>query len=295
MAVLHDLQMGPAITRALEEDWGFGDWTTDLCIPETTQALAQIICKEGSDSGENSKNPGGMVVCGVEVAQAVFMKVDPKLTITTKKNNGSRASKGDLLMQIEGSARSILKAERVALNFLGRMCGIATLTRRFVDQLEGTKTQLLDTRKTTPGLRIFEKSATMVGGARNHRLCLTDGVIVKENHIRAAGGISSAVMRLRESLPPTLKIEVETTTIHEVQEALDAGADLIMLDNMGLAEMALAVRTVRGRALLEASGNVRLDNVRQIAGTGVDFISTGAIIHSARWADLSLLFEQSGQ
>jgi nicotinate-nucleotide pyrophosphorylase (carboxylating) len=170
------------------------------------------------------------------------------------------------------------------------MCGIATLTREFVRRLEGTSTQLLDTRKTTPGLRLLEKSATVIGGARNHRLCLTDGVIVKENHIRAAGGISKAVARLLESLPPTLKIEVETTNLAEVQEALDAGADLIMLDNMSVAEMTLAVRTVRGRALLEASGNVRLENAREIAGTGVNFISTGAIIHSARWSDLSLLF-----
>jgi nicotinate-nucleotide pyrophosphorylase (carboxylating) len=278
MAVLHDLQMSSAITRALEEDWGFGDWTTDLCIPENVQSAATIIAKEPT------------VVCGVEVARAVFAKVDPQLTITIKTPNGRAALKGDVLLEISGAARSILKAERVALNFLGRMCGIATLTRQFVDQLAGTKAQLLDTRKTSPGLRIFEKSATMTGGARNHRLCLTDGVIVKENHIRAAGGISKAVQRLKESLPPTLKIEVETTNLGEVQEALDAGADLIMLDNMGLAEMTLAVRTVRGRALLEASGNVRLDTVREIAGTGVDFISTGAIIHSARWSDLSLLF-----
>lgn len=290
MAVLHDLQMGPAITRALEEDWGFGDWTTDLCIPESSRALARIVVKEAGDPGDPSPHT---VVCGVEVARAVFLKVDPELTITIHNANGSLTQRGDILMEIEGSSRSILKAERVALNFLGRMCGIASLTRKFVEQLKGTKTQLLDTRKTTPGMRIFEKSATMMGGARNHRLCLTDGVIVKENHIRAAGGISRAVMRLRESLPPTLKIEVETTNIREVQEALDAGADLIMLDNMSLSEMTLAVRTVRGRALLEASGNVRLDNVKQIAGTGVDFISTGAIIHSARWADLSLLFQFS--
>jgi nicotinate-nucleotide pyrophosphorylase (carboxylating) len=195
-----------------------------------------------------------------------------------------------LILQIEGNARSILKAERVALNFMGRMCGISMLTREYVRRIEGTKTQLLDTRKTTPGLRLLEKSATVIGGARNHRLCLTDGVIVKENHIRAAGSIAKAVARLLESLPPTLKIEVETTNLDEVQQALDAGADLIMLDNMSISEMTLAVRTVRGRALLEASGNVRLENVREIAETGVDFISTGAIIHSARWADLSLLF-----
>ncbi|MCX6105933.1 MAG: carboxylating nicotinate-nucleotide diphosphorylase [Proteobacteria bacterium] len=279
MATIHAIQLTPMITRALEEDWGFGDWTTDLCVPADKQARARIIAKEPT------------LVAGSEVARAVFLAVDPTLRVEIAAENGASLQKGDLILEISGSARSILKGERVALNFLGHMCGIATLTREFVKQLTGTKVQLLDTRKTTPGLRLLEKSATVVGGARNHRMCLTDGVIVKENHIRAAGGISAAVSRLLESLPPTLKIEVETTNLTEVQEALDAGADLIMLDNMPIAEMALAVRTVRGRALLEASGNVRLDTVREIAATGVNFISTGAIIHSARWSDLSLLFE----
>lgn len=279
MAQLHEIQLGPMITRALEEDWGGGDWTTDICVPEEAQAKARLIAKEPT------------IVSGVEVARAVFLKVDPSLKLTLHCKNGDTLSKGDLMLAVEGNARSILKAERVALNFMARMCGISALTREYVKQLDGTKTQLLDTRKTTPGLRLLEKSATVTGGARNHRLCLTDGVIVKENHIRAAGGITKAVARLLESLPPTLKIEVETTNLEEVQEALDAGADLIMLDNMSVSEMALAVRTVRGRALLEASGNVRLDTVRPIAETGVDFISTGAIIHSARWADLSLLFD----
>jgi nicotinate-nucleotide pyrophosphorylase (carboxylating) len=278
MAQIHEIQLTPIVTRALEEDWGFGDWTTDLTVPEDKQASARIIAKEVT------------VVCGVEVARAVFHRVDPTVVVDVRTENGRTAAKGDTILEIRGAARSILKAERVALNFLGRMCGIATLTREFVTRLEGTKAQLLDTRKTTPGLRLLEKSATVIGGARNHRLCLTDGVIVKENHIRAAGGIKAAVERLLESLPPTLKIEVETTTLAEVQEALDAGADLIMLDNMSIAEMTLAVRTVRGRVRLEASGNVRLENAREIAETGVDFISTSAIIHSARWADLSLLF-----
>lgn len=281
MALIHEIQLTPIVTRALEEDWGFGDWTTDLTVPEGTQAQARIISKE----------PTPMVVAGVEVARAVFMRVDPTLIVDLKVKNGDVANKGDVLLTIKGSARSILKAERVSLNFFARMCGIATMTREFTKRLEGTKTQLLDTRKTTPGLRLLEKSATVIGGARNHRLCLTDGVIVKENHIRAAGGITNAVSRLLESLPPTLKIEVEASTLAEVQEALDAGADMIMLDNMSVAEMALAVRTVRGRVRLEASGNVKLDNCREIAETGVDFISTSSIIHSSRWSDLSLLFD----
>jgi len=278
MAPIHAIQLMPVITRALEEDWGFGDWTTDICVPEHTQATARIIAKEAT------------LAAGVEVARATFLLVDPTLKVDLKVDNGAALNKGDVILEVSGSARSILKGERVALNFLGRMCGIATLTRAFVQELSGTKAQLLDTRKTTPGLRLLEKSATVIGGARNHRMCLTDGVIVKENHIRAAGGISKAVARLLESLPPTLKIEVEASNLEEVQEALDAGADLIMLDNMSVAAMALAVRTVRGRVLLEASGNVRQDTVRKIAETGVDFISTGAIIHSARWSDLSLLF-----
>ena len=276
---LHRIQIDPIITRALEEDWGSGDWTSDIVVPQNKQAKAKIIAKEPC------------IVAGLEVATAVFRTVDENLVVTAHCQNGDLLANKQMILEVSGSARSILKAERVTLNFLGRMCGIATLTRKYVDQLAGTKAQLLDTRKTTPGLRILEKSATVVGGARNHRFGLSDGVIIKENHIRAAGGITIAVERLSESLPPTIKIEVEVSNLQEAQEALDAGAELIMLDNMSLAEMEMAVRTIRGRALLEASGNVTLENVRQVAETGVDFISTGAIIHSSRWADLSLLFE----
>ncbi len=280
MPVLHPIQLEPIIRRALEEDWGGGDWTTDLCVPADKTAVAKIIAKQD-----------GVVVACMEVAQMVFKMVDPSLKIQVVKANGSLAHNRDVLLEISGNARSILKAERVALNFLGRTCGIATYTKKFVELLGGTKAQLLDTRKTTPGLRMIEKAATATGGARNHRVSLTDGVLVKENHIRAAGGITAALGRLTESLPPTLKIEVETTNLQEVQEALDAGADIIMLDNMPPAEMEMAVRTIQGRALVEASGNVRLDNIRRIAETGVDFISTSATLHSAPGVDLSLLFE----
>jgi nicotinate-nucleotide pyrophosphorylase (carboxylating) len=275
---LHAIQIDPIITRALEEDWGFGDWTTDICVPVEKQSRATIIAREST------------LVAGVDVASAVFRKVDPTLVLKPQVQNGDRAENGHVLLEVSGCARSILKSERVALNLLARMCGIATMTRAFVDQLEGTKAQLLDTRKTTPGLRILEKSATVIGGARNHRFSLCDGVIVKENHIRASGGIKAAVSRLLESLPPTLKVEVEVTNLDEVQEAIDAGAHVLMLDNMTVPEMTMAVRTVRGRALVEASGNVRLENVRRVAETGVDFISTSAVFHSSRWADLSLLF-----
>lgn len=280
MHELHRIQLEPIINRALEEDWGYGDWTTDLCVPKDKESKARIITRED------------IVVSGVDVATDVFRRVDPSLKVQQLVKNGQRVEGKTVLLEITGNARSILKSERVALNFLGRMCGIATTTRAFVDQLSGTKCQLLDTRKTTPGLRLIEKAATVTGGARNHRVGLCDGVIVKENHIRAAGGIKPAVSRLLESLPPTLKIEVEVTNLNEVQEAIDAGADIIMLDNMSIAEMAMAVRTIKGRAKTEASGGVKLDTVRQIAETGVDFISTGSTIHSARWSDLSMLFDK---
>lgn len=279
MQELHEIQLDPIITRALEEDWGYGDWTTDLCVPVGKKSTAKIITRER------------IVVSGIDVVKAVFKKVDPNLQLDLQAHNGDTLEANQTILTIAGSARSILKGERVALNFLGRMCGIATTTRQYVDQLAGTKCQLLDTRKTTPGLRLLEKAATVTGGARNHRVGLCDGVIVKENHIRAAGGIKEALSRLLDSLPPTLKIEVEATNLEEVQEAMDAGADIVMLDNMPLSEMALAVRTARGRVKLEASGGVKVDTVRKIAETGVDYISTGSTIHSARWSDLSLLFD----
>ena len=279
MPQLHTLQIEPIIKRALEEDWGAGDWTTDLCVPPNRQASAQIVAKAPA------------TICGMEVAKAVFEYVDPNCEIELKQHNGDSVPAGTSLMTMRGDSRCLLKAERVALNFLAHMSGIATETRKYVRQLEPFACDLLDTRKTTPGLRILEKSATATGGARNHRLCLTDGVLIKENHIRAAGGIGPAVSGLLESLPPTIKIEVETGTLAEVHEALEAGAHLIMLDNMPVSEMAMAVRTVRKRALLEASGNVTLSNIVEIAETGVDFVSTSSILYGATWADLSLLFD----
>ncbi len=279
MQELHSIQIEPIIERALEEDWGYGDWTTDLTVEKGREASARIICKEDC------------VAAGLDIALAVFRKVDPSLNVQIKAENGQFVKDRTELLRISGNARSILKGERVALNLMGRMCGIASITREFVKALEGTKTQLLDTRKTTPGLRILEKSATVLGGARNHRFGLCDGALVKENHIRAAGGITNAVHRLREGLPPMLKIEVETTNLDEVKEAIAAGADIIMFDNMSVDAMKEAMAFVNGRALVEASGNVRLNNVRAIAETGVNFISTSSVITGARWSDLSLLFD----
>ena len=280
MKALHHLHIEPLVKRAIEEDWGGGDWTTDLCVPKGKQATATIVSKQDE-----------LVVAGLEVAEKVFEVVDPDLKVTFLSSDGTAIQKGDKLLQVQGSARSILKSERVALNFLIRISAVATTTRQYVKKLEGTETQLLDTRKTTPGLRLIEKAATAIGGARNHRISLTDGVMVKENHIRACGSITLALNKLKESLPPTLKVEVETTNLKEVEEALKAGADLIMLDNMSNEDMIKAVEFVDGKALLEASGNVTLERLKDIADTGVDFVSTSAILHSTPGVDISMLFD----
>ncbi len=277
---VHELQIRSLIENALKEDWSFVDWTTDNCVDEEKNASAKIVCKEPT-----------LTVAGLKVAQLVFQITDSNLTITQKVHDGEEIAKGDVLLTVEGRARSILKGERTALNFLCRLCGIATLTKAFVKEISGTKTRLLDTRKTTPGLRLLEKYAVMVGGGQNHRFCLSDGILIKENHIRAAGGITCAIQRIRGKTPPGLKIECEVTSLQEMREALTAGADIVMLDNMPTSDMKEAVREAAGRCHLEASGNVRLENIKKIAETGVDFVSSGSIIHRASWADLSLLFD----
>ncbi len=277
MQDIHDIQLQPLVTRALEEDCGYGDWPTDICIPKDTHTNAQIIAKEP------------LVVACIELVTAVFGVVDSELKVEPRVSNGTAVHAGEVLAMFSGRARSILKGERVALNFLARLCGIATLTTQFVAKIADHKAQLLDTRDTTPGLRMLEKAAAAIGGASNHRLGLCDGVVIKENHIRAAGGIKPALALLQESLPPTLKVEVEVKQLDQLQEALVAGADLIVLDNLSCAEIALAVRMVQGRVLLEAAGNITLANVEKIAATGVDFISSGAIIHSSRWSDMGLV------
>ena len=273
---IHMLQLEPLVVKALEEDWGYGDWTTDICVANDRQVKAQLIAKEP------------LVVACLEIVKAVFQRVDDSLRVNLLVNNGDHLNDGTVIAELTGNARSILKGERVALNFLARLCGIATLTAAFVREIGNSKAQLLDTRKTTPGLRILEKTATATGGARNHRLGLCDGVIVKENHIGVAGGIKRAVSLLLESLPPTLKVEVEVENLAQIHEVIDAGADLVMLDNFSCEETQQAVQMVQGKLLVEASGNITLDNVRQVAATGVDFISSGAIIHAAKWSDLSL-------
>lgn len=277
MQDIHNLQLQPFVTRALEEDWGYGDWPTDICVPKDAHIQARLIAKEP------------LVVACIELVTAVFGAVDNTLKVELRVNNGTAVNAGEVLAVLSGRARAILKGERVALNFLSRLCGIATLTSQYVAKLADHKAQLLDPRDTTPCLRLLEKTAAAIGGASNHRLGLCDGVVIRANHIRAAGGIKPALALLQESLPPTLKVEVEITHLVQLQEALAAGADLIMLDNLSCAEIALAVRMVQGKVLLAATGNITLASVEEIAATGVDFISSSAIIHASRWSNVELI------
>jgi nicotinate-nucleotide pyrophosphorylase (carboxylating) len=264
------------IRRALEEDIRSGDVTTSAALTGSETGLATALAKED------------LVVAGMDVFREVFRVRDASLVFGTALSDGARAPRGTILATVEGSLASILTAERVALNLFQRMCGIATLTRQFVDAVAGTEAKILDTRKTMPGLRILDKFSVRAGGGRNHRYGLYDGLLIKDNHIEAAGGIAEAVRRVRGQAPLMVKIEVEVKNLPEVEEALAAAADVIMLDNMPVDAMKKAVQRIGGKALVEASGNVTLATVRAIAETGVDFISVGALTHSARAADISL-------
>jgi nicotinate-nucleotide pyrophosphorylase (carboxylating) len=259
---------------ALAEDVGEGDVTTEATVDEDAIGTAELLLRE----------PG--VVCGLGVAEAVFRALDPDLRFEPLVDEGTSVPGGTAVARVTGPERAILTGERTALNFLARLSGIATLTRRYVDAVAGTGAAILDTRKTTPGLRALEKHAVVTGGGRNHRFGLDDGVLVKDNHLRAAGSVATAVERLRSATP--LPVEVECDTLEQVSEALAAGADAILLDNMSLDELRAAVALARGRARLEASGGVTFENVRAIAETGVDEISVGALTHSARSLDVSL-------
>lgn len=263
-----------AIRRALAEDIGPGDVTTNSIVPPDATMRGRIIAKQDG------------VVAGLDVAQTVYRMVDERITFTALVAESERVTNRQTLALVSGPARGLLTAERTALNFLGRMSGIATLTRQFVDAVAGTGATILDTRKTAPGLRMVDKLAVQRGGGRNHRIGLYDLVLIKDNHIDFAGSLRAAVERAREHAPH-LEIEVEARTLDDVREALDLGVQRIMLDNMTPAMMAEAVRLVAGRARLEASGNVALDTIRRIAETGVDNISIGALTHSARVFDVS--------
>jgi nicotinate-nucleotide pyrophosphorylase (carboxylating) len=253
---------------------GEGDVTTEAVVDADATGSALILVKE----------PG--VVCGLGIVEAAFRALDEEIEVEALVDEGSLVESGTAVARLSGPLRAILTGERTALNFLGRLCGIATLTRRYVDAVEGTGVAILDTRKTTPGLRALEKHAVAVGGGRNHRFGLDDGVLIKDNHLRATRSMREAVESARAATH--LPIEVECDTIEQVSEALDAGADAILLDNMTPDGMVAAAVLVRGRARLEASGGITLENVRAIAETGVDEISIGALTHSARSLDVSL-------
>jgi nicotinate-nucleotide pyrophosphorylase (carboxylating) len=268
------------IENALAEDIHTGDITTLAVVRGGLPAHATLKAKEA------------MVLAGIDVAARVFRMLDPVSTFTPRFADGDRIAAGEIIAEISGDAALLLQGERVALNLLQRMCGIASVTARYVAAVRGTKARVVDTRKTTPGLRILEKYAVRVGGGTNHRTGLYDGILIKENHIVAAGGVTEAVRRAKSYVPHTMKVEVETETLAQVAEALAAGADIIMLDNMTNEEMRAAVDLIAGRVLVEASGGVNLESIRGIAETGVDIISVGALTHSARAMDISMLVEE---
>ena len=262
------------VLAALAEDIGAGDVTTEATVAPDSVGTAELLVKEAG------------VVCGLRAAETAFRALDPEIRFEALASDGDHVEPPAVVARLTGSERAILTAERVALNFLGRLSGIATLTRRYVKAVEGTSAAVLDTRKTTPGLRALEKYAVATGGGRNHRFGLDDTVLIKDNHLRAAGSIAAAATLVRAATD--LSVEVECETLVQVGEALDAGVDAILLDNMPLEELRAAVALVDGRARLEASGGVTLETIRAIAETGVDEISVGALTHSARSLDVSL-------
>lgn len=269
-----------AVRQALQEDLGMGDLTSQLTVPPELSLVGAFVARESG------------VVCGLPVVEEALRQVDAQVVLRTLQADGARVHPGQVLAEAQGNARSLLAAERVALNFLQRLSGIATLTARFVEAVEGTQARIVDTRKTTPGLRFLEKYAVRCGGGHNHRMGLYDAVMIKDNHIVAAGGISQAVRAARAGAPHTVTITVECDTLNQVEEALAVGVDCILLDNMTPDSLRHAVTLARGAALLEASGGVRLENVRAIAETGVDLISVGALTHSAPALDIAFDFRQ---
>lgn len=266
------------IAMALNEDVGTGDITTETTIPAEKNAFGRFIAKES------------MVICGLEVAELVFHTVDKDIAFKAHFKDGDLVEKGACIAEVSGNARNVLTGERTALNLMQRMTGVATRTNEAVRCVEGTGAKIADTRKTTPGLRVLEKYAVRVGGGSNHRFNLADGILIKDNHIAVSGGIVNAVKNARASAPHTIKIEVEVENKNQLFEALEAGADIIMLDNMTNEEMAECVKLVDGRATLEASGNMGDKDLAAVAKTGVDIISIGALTHSVKAADISLKF-----
>ena len=272
-------QVKQLIRAAIEEDLGRGDVTTEATIAEQAISRARVITKQA------------MVLAGMEVFIAVYAAFDSRVHITTSYKDGDLVGVGTAIAELEGPARSLLAGERVGLNFLQRLSGIATLTRQYVEAVSGYNVAIVDTRKTTPGWRLLEKYAVRIGGGKNHRHDLGDGVLIKDNHIVAAGGIRRAVEMARKHSHHLLKIEVEAETLDQVEEALQAGAEVIMLDNMPPAMLAESVKLIGGRALVEASGGIGLESVIDVARTGVDLISVGRLTHSAPAADIHVEFD----
>ncbi|MFY9120292.1 MAG: carboxylating nicotinate-nucleotide diphosphorylase [Syntrophomonadaceae bacterium] len=274
-----DWDIRDLIRRALQEDIGHQDITTENLVDVEQRSRGIFLAKSAG------------IVAGIQVAQQVFRCLDEDIQFTVVKDDGAEINRGDILAIIEGSTRTLLMGERVALNFLQRLSGIATRTHHMVDLIRYEKAEIVDTRKTTPGLRYLEKYAVSVGGARNHRFGLYDGAMIKDNHIKAAGGIQKAVSTLRTRIPHTIKIEVEVENLGQLQEALEARADIILLDNMDIDTLRQAVELTAGQALLEASGGITEDTLVEVARTGVDFISIGALTHSASSLDISFNLE----
>jgi len=277
------LQIEEIIDRALAEDLGKGDVTTDALISGDRQGTGFIVAKKEG------------ILAGINIAKQVFHRVDPELKVEVLVEEGTRVKLGDRVARVSGSIASILKAERVALNFLQRLSGIASETNRYVEAVKGLPVRIMDTRKTTPGLRSLEKHAVKAGGGENHRMSLGDGILIKDNHLAALRrqglNIKEIIATARQNAPQRLPVEVEVGTVLEASEAAEAGVDIVMLDNMNLEDMRKAVKSIHGRALIEASGGITLDNVRAVAETGVDFISIGALTHSAKALDISLELE----
>lgn len=278
MALMWRKNLDTLVDAALKEDMPKGDITSENIIPLKSQSRAMILAEEDG------------VLAGIYVAEKVFKKIDPSISVEIHQKDGSGIKRGDQLAVLKGPSVSLLKGERTALNFLQRLSGIATETSKFAQVLKGTKTKVLDTRKTTPGLRNLEKYAVKMGGGENHRLDLSEMVMIKDNHLKIVGSISEAVLLARKKIKPGTKIEVEVTSLQEVKEAVKHGADIIMLDNMPLNKMKEAVDWVRGRVPIEVSGNVTLSKAKKIAQIGVDFISVGSLTHSYKSLDISMEF-----
>jgi len=266
----------PLVARALGEDLGPGDVTSEAVIPAGTKGEAVIEARED------------LVVCGLAVVRAVFRELDPELRFRAERGDGEQARRGQVLATLEGATRSILAAERTALNFLGRLCGVATLTRRHVEVVAGTRARIVDTRKTLPGWRVLDKYAVAVGGGQNHRMGLFDALLVKDNHVAAAGGVAAATRAARAGAPPHLHLQVEVESLDDAVAAVAAGADSLLLDNRTPTELRCIVEALGDRTSLEASGGVSLETLRAVAETGVQRISVGALTHSAPAADVAL-------